>query len=277
MGMNSPTHYEYVAYIDESGDTGLRRVKPLDVNGASEWMIVCAVVIQRGHEAYVSRWVQDICRNFKGYQRFGFHFKDLNPAKRRLVCATMATKPLRIFVVASNKKNMRGYENPWAERIPSNNWFYCWLTRLLLERVTHFVLAKSLAKFGESRFIKLEYSNRGGLSDAQMGAYYTWLGLRSSAGRLFLPLGDLCWDVMHPTLLTVFEHNSRAGLHLADAASSASFKAMDKYDTGGCDPEFAKLLHPRMGRIPDTRYGRISGWTEVDARVRESRSRARSS
>lgn len=36
--------YEYVAYIDESGDQGLQKVKPLDPGGSSEWLIVSGVM-----------------------------------------------------------------------------------------------------------------------------------------------------------------------------------------------------------------------------------------
>jgi hypothetical protein len=53
----------------------------------------------------------------KSYQRRGIHFKNLNPAKKRLVCADLATRPVRCFVIASNKKNMEGYGNPFAARI----------------------------------------------------------------------------------------------------------------------------------------------------------------
>jgi len=35
----------YVAYIDESGDDGLARVRPLDADGASEWFVLGAVVV----------------------------------------------------------------------------------------------------------------------------------------------------------------------------------------------------------------------------------------
>ena len=35
----------YVAYIDESGDDGLARVKPLDPDGASEWFVLGSIVM----------------------------------------------------------------------------------------------------------------------------------------------------------------------------------------------------------------------------------------
>jgi hypothetical protein len=252
--------YDYVAYIDESGDTGLKAVKPLDPQGSSEWLVIGAYVVQRENEREIPGWVNNITQHFRGHQRYGFHFVDLNPAKKRAVCAAMATYPIRVFVIASNKKNMKGYHNPWASQLPSNNWFYCWLTRLLLERITHFVYHHSIRRYGSPRKIKLEYSNRGGLSYGQMDAYYTWLRYRSSAGQLVLPLGDLYWDVMDPSLLEVYAYESRAGLHLADAVAGSFFKAVDRHDTRACDPQFARLLEPRMARWPDSKRGQISGY-----------------
>lgn len=38
--------YGYIAYIDEAGDPGLNKVRPIDANGASEWLILSAVVIK---------------------------------------------------------------------------------------------------------------------------------------------------------------------------------------------------------------------------------------
>lgn len=41
------------------------------------------------------------------------------------------------------------------------------MTRLLIERVTHWVRARSLEEFGEVRRVKLVFSERGGLSYSQ--------------------------------------------------------------------------------------------------------------
>lgn len=65
---------------------------------------------------------------------------------------------------------------------------------------------------------------------------------------------------MDRRLLEVAAHNDRAGLHLADTVASAFFKACDFRDTGECDPQFAKLLEPRMGRFPDVLGGEIAGY-----------------
>lgn len=170
----------------------------------------------------------------------------------------MAGLDARYFVVASNKKNMQCYRNPFADKIPSKNWFYCWMTRLLLERVTKFVYDHSVCESGAPKKLRIEYSARGGLQYAQMAAYYEWLKLKKS--RLYLPWGKIEWDVMHSDLLFVYPHLDREGLQLADIVASAFFKACDKYDTGQCDPQFAKLLEPRMARMPDRSNGQISGF-----------------
>ncbi len=245
------TPYHYVAFIDEAGDPGLTRVKPLDDPGSSEWLILSAVVIGAPNETNIVPWVRGIITKLKNHQRPDLHFNHLNPAKRRVVCSEIATLPVRCFVVCSNKKNMRGYRNPFAEKYPNPNWFYAWLSRLLLERVTYFIREKSLEQYREIKKVRLEFSERGGLTYAALNTYFEWLKTKSAGGDMYLPLGDLVWETMDRDLLHIYPHRRRAGLQLADAVASAFFKACDCCDTGQCDPEFARLLAPRMARVPD--------------------------
>jgi len=175
-----------------------------------------------------------------------------------MACEALSEFNARFFIVASNKKNMQGYKNPDAEKIPSQCWFYCWMTRVLLERVTRFVKQHSAKEFGGPRRVRLEYSQRGGLRYEQMNAYYEWL--KSKRHNQFLPWGNIEWDVLHRDLFFVYPHWEREGLQLADIVASAFFKACDKHDTGACDPTYAKILEPRMAREPDTENGLVSGF-----------------
>jgi hypothetical protein len=252
--------YDYVAFIDEAGDPGLRRVKPLDVNGSSEWLILSAIVIGAPNEINVAPWRNDILRAIKS-QRKDLHFTDLREWNKRIACVEIAKLPLRCFVVCSNKKNMRGYTNPFAEKYPAPNWFYAWLSRLLLERVTYFVRQKSLVQHREIRKVRLEFSSRGGLDRFGLTSYFNWLKLQSGEGKNYLPLGNLVWDTIDENLVHIFSHKERAGLQLADTVASAFFKACDCVDTGGCDPAFAKLLAPRMCGDPDGCKDTISGYS----------------
>lgn len=194
------------------------------------------------------------------HQMRDLHFQKLNASRKSLACSYLAEKNVRLFAVVSNKQNMEGWQNPRAAKIPSDNWFYCWMTRILLERVTEAVYAASLKRYGESRKVKLEYSERGGLRYSQMHAYYEWLKIKSAAGKvsLFVPFGDFQYSVLHPDLMRVYNHATRDGLKLPDIVASAFFKAVDIYQTRECDPAFAKLLTSRMARAPDT--GQIAGF-----------------
>lgn len=244
--------YKYIAYIDESGDEGLNRVRPLDPQGASEWLILSAVVISAHREREPLELVKRMKAAFRNHQKPDIHFTDLNAAKKRVACSMIAAQPLRCFVVASNKKNMRRHRNLRAEKVPSRNWFYCWMLRLLLERVTHFVTSDSIKRHKQIEKVKFEYSEKGGQSYPQMKAYYEWL----KSKPLFLPQGPLYWETMHQDLQEVHNHRERAGLQLADIVAGAFYKACDIYNTGGCDPQFAKLLEPRMARADK----KISGY-----------------
>ncbi|ATE65637.1 DUF3800 domain-containing protein [Rhizorhabdus dicambivorans] len=251
---SKPPDYNYVAYIDESGDPGLTKVKPRTPGGSSEWLVISAAVIPAECEPEVQTWVAEMMKAMNSHQLRDLHFQKLRPDKKSLLCSYLAQRRVKLFTLISNKQNMEGYHNPRAAKVPSNNWFYCWLTRVLLERVTGFVLAASIKRYNEPRLLKLEYSERGGLSYSQMHAYYEWLKIKGAGGAVpqFLPWGDLAWPVLHQDLMYVYNHKERDGLKLPDIAASAFFKAVDVHDTGACDASFAKLLAPAIARSPDS-------------------------
>lgn len=257
MQSDAPS-YSYVAYIDESGDPGIKRVKPIDRPGSSEWLMLSAVVVAAEREPEIDGWIADLTAKMNSRQMRDIHFAKLSPYRKLQACEHVAQLPVRCFVTASNKQNMRGWSNPWAEQIPSDNWFYCWMTRLLIERVTHWVRARSLAEHNEVRKVKLVFSERGGLSYTQINAYYEWL--RSKGDNQFLPLGNIAYDTISMNLLEVHNHAGHNGLKLPDIVASAFFKGADIHDTGAIDPSFALALRPRMARWPDTSGGQISGY-----------------
>jgi hypothetical protein len=162
---------------------------------------------------------------------------------------------------------MRGFNNPFAElKSLDKNWFYCWMTRILVERISHFVAAESIRRFGHSRLIKLIFSTRGGLSYSQMKAYVELLKTQSRGNSLFLQAGNIYWEVLDRRLLKITPSEALGGLQLADICASAFFKACDVFDTGACDPSFAKALKPVVARLEyqrasdDESYTTYSGY-----------------
>lgn len=91
---------------------------------------------------------------------------------------------------------MRGYRNPRAEKIPSQQWFYNWCIRLLLERVTAFCEARTLEDCGERKLIKIEFSERGGHRYSQTNAYQYYLRFQQQGGKSISGNGNplhQCW------------------------------------------------------------------------------------
>lgn len=259
--MADAPEYSYVAYIDESGDPGLNKVKPRSANGSSEWLVIGCALIPAELEPEMGAWVADLMKLMRSHQMRDLHFQGLGDDRKAAACTYLAGKNVRLFAIVSNKQNMEGYRNPAAEKIPSDNWFYCWMTRVLLERVTNEVAHASLKRHGEVRKVKLEYSERGGLRYSQMRAYYEWINLKSAGGTvpLKLPWGTVDFRVLSQRLMHVYNHADRDGLKLPDIVASAFFKAVDIHDTRALDPRFAKLLSPAMARAPD-KAALVSGY-----------------
>lgn len=110
--------YGYIAYIDGAGDPGLKRVRPIDETGGSEWLILSAVVIKASRETSVKSWAEDIVTGLGIKQRNDLHYRTLSPTRKIVTGQKIAELPLRGFAVCSNKKNMRGHVNRRAEKIP---------------------------------------------------------------------------------------------------------------------------------------------------------------
>lgn len=244
----------FVAYIDESGDPGIRRVFPNTSGGASEWFTISCVVVGVEHDPEVLPFVRSIVDGFGNSQRSFLHFRDLNDSRKRIVCDAIASYPLRCFVAMSNKKNMEGHYNvaPWPEK----NWFYQWMSRVLLERVTEFCAAISQRRHREHRTVRLIFSRRGGLSRDRLQAYIGLLKFQSETNSLYLPTRRLVPSVIDLNEIHVHDHKARAGLQLADAVASAFYQAVSMERGVSCEPQFAKLLKPRIyrrlnGRILD--------------------------
>lgn len=228
MGFSDRYEPGYAIFVDEAGDPGVRAVAPAHPNGSSEWFTMSALVIDQARDAETVAWVRDIKSAVKQTQRPDFHYKDVLQGRRRaLACEMLAARPCRIFVVASHKPNMSGFSNPRAEAMGSQNYFYNWILRVLLERVTHWVRAKSLHDYGEVRRARLVLSAAGGLRYSQMTAYHEYLRIQSQGSGPYLKVRNIAWDVLAPSLYEAVPHRSNAGVQLSDIAASAFYQAVN--------------------------------------------------
>lgn len=239
--------YEYVLYIDEAGDDGLRRVKPIDENGGSEWLCIGGLLIRAKFEAATVKWVKDIRTDIDAIQGPALHYRNLSPRKRHRACELLAQYPCRFFAVASNKKNMRGHSNSHAAKRGGKQWYYNYCVRLLMERVTDFCLRDSTKRFGGPRYLKVIFSARGGHSYGQTKAYWELLKAQAAGGSTFLNKREICHQVLRFGLVEYVPHYSVAGLQLSDVVASSVYQAADALGPKWA-LEPAKALEPRMSR-----------------------------
>jgi hypothetical protein len=160
----------------------------------------------------------------------------------------VAQLPLRGFVLASNKKNMRRHRNERAERVGTQQWFYNYCIRLLLERVTDFCYRHAIKDRAQDRFLKILYSERSIHSYAQTAAYHELLKVQAKAGSLVLPKRRIRWEVLDWRLAEPVSHIASPGAQLADLITSAFYQAADTLPPTRWNNEFARLLEPIMAR-----------------------------
>ena len=253
--MHETKRVGYIAYIDEAGDPGLRTVRPLDPNGASEWLVLGAVVIKAEREPDVKGWVETIVSDLDIRQRRDLHYRNLSPTRKIVTGQKIAALPIRAFAVCSNKKNMREHRNARAAKIPSQQWFYNFCVRLLLERVTAFCAARTMGDYGEKRLVKVEFSEKGGHRYSQTSAYHYYLAQQQEGKGVYLNKREPVPGMLDWQLMEAYPHGERAGLQLVDFVASAFYQAIDCGGPGKWDVEPAKTLAPILPKEGVSRRG----------------------
>lgn len=238
-----------MAFVDEAGDPGLTNVRPIDAVGSTEWLCLGAVVLRAKHEPKIASWVDEIKHKAGIRTQADLHYRNLPDFRKRIICTEIAKLPIRAFVLASNKKNMRRHKNEQAERVGSQQWFYNYCLRLLLERITEYCYRNAKSEDGiGTRFLKIVYSERGGHSYGQTTAYHELLKNQAKGGSLYLTKRRIMWEVLDWRLAESATHKSSLGAQLADTVVSSFFQAVDTLPPTKWSNEFAKLLKPVIAR-----------------------------
>jgi hypothetical protein len=194
----------YIAYIDEAGDLGLKSIRTRCRRGASEWLIMAAIVVRAEREYELNGRVRQVIASLDQHQAKQLHFRQLPEHKKGSVCRQLAAMDVRIFVFISHKRNMQNYRNLHAERSGVNRtaWSYAWYSRVLMESVTDYCGRRSLKDYGSRHLVRCEFSQTGGVKLDELRAYYKYIKDQAALGLSFRNEFPLCWDVVdHNTSL----------------------------------------------------------------------------
>ncbi len=252
-------NYSYVLYIDESGDTGRKSIRPENPTGSSEWLILSGVLIRVEDEPKVLPWIKTVVSKLPKHQNKTIHFQKVVDRKKRIICSEVAKLKIRAFCVISNKRNIQNHQNPFAQRTsgwdqPKGQWLYFWLLRLLMESASDYAYRDTMKnRGGFIKPIRVELSKKGGLNYEHFYDYFDLLKLQSKKKTLFQNSKSLKSDMMDSEQIHIYPAETRAGLQLADIVAGSFFKACDKFHTKDLNNEFAKLLKPIMARDENDR------------------------
>ncbi len=246
MNLTPIPDHEYIAYIDESGDPSIKSVRPIDDKGGTEWFVVSCILVRRDNDKLTKHWFSNVASKCGHPGSRVVKFTSLKHDQKLASCQEIAQLPLRVFAVTSNKKNMRGYRNKRAEKMGAKQWFYNWMVRILVERVTNYCWRHSQKNSLRRHHVKFVFSEAGGHSYEQTAAYHEILRLQSRSDKMVLQKWKPIPEVMHWQLVDKQPHYKLAGLQLADHIAGAFYQAVDCLDTGPCEPTYAMALKDRV-------------------------------
>lgn len=126
-------------YIDESGETGVSKIRGADGRGASPYFVMGAVVMRRASQIEAGRLLETLQADFKKTKRWK-HATDLSHSQKVHFAKELARMKVRFYGLISNKYTLEEY----ADQI---DWephkFYNKCIKYLLE-----VVASDLNRFG---------------------------------------------------------------------------------------------------------------------------------
>lgn len=238
-------NYDYVLYVDEAGDDGLRAFRPEEKNGSSEWLCVGGYLVRAERDATLPGLLHSIRASIGATQARSLHYKELSFSKRLAACAALPDGKARAFAVCSYKRTVSGHSNSRAAAAHGGNsqWLYNFLIRLLLERVTDFCWRDSLSKGIERPLpIKIVFSHRGGHRYGQMKAYFELLKRQAIGNTTYLDRRVIRPEMLRFTLVDYVPHYQMAGLQLADVVASAFYQGLDIHSRNwSCEPAQALM------------------------------------
>lgn len=225
--------HSFIAYIDESGDDGLKKFRqPGAQGGASTWLGISACLIRYSRELEAVQWRDEISNQLPNKTRRDIHFAHMKHQQKIMATQVLASKKVRAITVLANKT----YMDP--DIYSEKNRLYFYLTRYLIERLSW--LCRDLRpKVPEGNgTLKIVFSRRGGMSYSNFRDYLTLLKSNGFNGT------NIHWPVIDIPNIDAQDHSKRAGLQLSDIIASAFTAALEPDVYGNCESRYAETLKP---------------------------------
>lgn len=257
----------FILYIDEAGDEGLDRVRPLDPGGSPEYFVLCGVLIRHHRRSEIAQAVTTIKERVGLDPASELHFRRLDEPQQAAAIQELVKFQAGLIAIVSNKQNMRGYRNERVEaknlevvrggRVkPQNyNWFYNHTSRYLLERASAECDKWTVPLYGAPWPIRIIFSQRKHFRYSQTQAYLHKLRVERHGRGYFNNKRQIQWSVVDPSSIESARAKAEPGLQFADCVASAIYRAVDEDWFGVPSPGLLEDLAPRFLRDGATPFG----------------------
>lgn len=234
---------KFVAYVDEAGDEGFGKLRNPATKGQSRWLGVGAVLVSESNDRFMPSWRDEIVALFPKKSQRDLHFRHLNHSQRVAACNVLREKPLGICVIASNKETI--LDSQEIEVFKRKQHLYNYLVRFLLERLTAACAEKARKDGNGPASLFVTFSRRNGTDYQVMKDYFEFM---RDGRELYKPVRSINWTVFDPANIRVENHAVRAGLQIADVATSATLAALEPNEYGNVEPRYAVAMRHRYLR-----------------------------
>jgi len=224
--------HSYIAYIDESGDDGLKNFRSPGQGGSTHWLVISCCITRYVYDLELVRRRDEIGKLMPTRKKRDIHFRELSHSQKLMACQKIAEFPIRSISILSNKTTIADgtYKNP--------NQLYHYLTRYLIERISWFCRdMRPHVPEGNGK-VKIVFSRRGGMNYKDFQDYLRKLETMNADGLD----NQIYWPVIDIDAVEAKDHSTRAGLQIADCISSAFRTAVDADEFGNFEDRYAKSL-----------------------------------
>ena len=241
--------HHYTLFVDEAGDDKVERLKPDFPQGSSEWLCLGGYLMRAEAETGLDRRRDKILRAIHGHPGGILHFRNQKKWNRPKAAKALAspTFAARAFVVCSYKKTLLNHQNARVATASGNqrDYLYNFVTRLLLERVTRYVVNAAPRHGIENPVLRIVMASRKGHHFGQFKAYVLKLINQATGGTTYLDTREIDASVLRYNLIERAPVSQMAGLQLADVMVSAFFQSIEQASPNYAD-KVALHLWPLM-------------------------------
>lgn len=234
---------KYTLFVDESGDTGIGKIRSDDSGGATPYMTLGAVLIPETKKADIQEAIGNVSLTLN---KSFLHCNQLKHVQKIFYAREMSKQQILCFGVVSKKKTLGSYKD---EIDSNNNYYYNKCAQYLLEKVGKFMEINDVP----SQDVNIVFEE--GNYD-----YAALRGLISACRKNPLKPDTKYLSRINPFSITTQCKDDEPLLQPADLVAHALFKCVDKTRTNYNIPEPRYLSELKGLFFNDIKTGLIDNY-----------------